>query len=56
MQNFFLPCLFVLLFSGSCTSLVEKAGRALDGSATENKPVRMYRAEKKEDAAADMEL
>ena len=49
-------CLFVLLFAGSCTSMVEKTGRALDGSAAEVKRVAMYRGAKKDGAAAGMEL
>jgi len=46
----------VLLFAGSCVSMMEKAGRTLDGSASEEKRVTVYRAEKKENVAADMEL
>ena len=51
-----LICFTVFLFAGSCVSMVEKAGRALDGSAKEEKRLTVYRAEKKEGAAADMEL
>ena len=51
-----LLCFAVLLFAESCVSMMEKAGRTLDGSASEEKRVAMYRAEKKEGTAAEIEL
>jgi len=49
-------CFIVLLFTGSCVSMMEKTGRVLDGSEAEEKIVTLYRAAKKEGAVADMEL
>jgi len=44
---------FVLLFGG-CVSVMEKAGRKIDGSASAEKKVSVYRANKKDGAAEDM--
>ena len=52
----FPACFFVLLLAGSCTSMVEKAGRTLDGSASEDRRIAVYRAKTKEGADADAEL
>ena len=52
LHNNVLIYLFLLLFSGSCVSIVEKAGKALDGSAGENRKIAVY----KEGATANMEL
>jgi len=45
--------IFVLLFSG-CISVMEKAGRTIDGSASAEKKVSVYRADKKKGAAEDI--
>gem|GEM_PF-754972 len=49
-------CFAVLLFAGSCVSMVEKAGKTLDGSAADEMRVAVYRTEQKKGAAAGMEL
>jgi hypothetical protein len=48
-------CIIALIFCG-CTSLIDKAGRAADGSAFSEKKTARYRAVKKEGAAADIEI
>jgi uncharacterized protein YceK len=55
MKKFFVIFVFILLFSG-CTSVMEKAGRKLDGSAAAEKKVSLYRASKKDGADEDMEV
>jgi hypothetical protein len=49
-------CGIASLLFGGCTSLVEKTGRALDGSAFTGKKTAVYRAAKKEGSTADMEV
>jgi hypothetical protein len=45
-----------LLLCGGCVSLMEKTGQALDGSAFAEKTVAVYRARRKDGAAADMAI
>ena len=51
-----LSCGLTLLLLGSCVSLVEKAGQALDGSAFAEKKIAVYSASKKDGASVDMEV
>jgi len=51
---FLFVCFVALLFDGSCTSLAEKAGRRLDGSASANKKIAVYREEKKGGAGIEL--
>jgi hypothetical protein len=53
MKKYCFLVVFVLLFCG-CISVMEKAGRAIDGSASSEKKVSVYRAFKKKGAAEDM--
>jgi hypothetical protein len=45
----------IILFAG-CVSVAEKTGRVLDGSAKKKKRTALYRAEKKEGSAADIDI
>jgi hypothetical protein len=49
----FILFIFVLMFCG-CISVMEKAGRAIDGSASAEKKVSVYRASKKNGGNEDM--
>jgi len=51
----FILLIFVLISAG-CASVMEKAGRTLDGSASNEKTVSVYRASKKNGAVEDMAL
>jgi hypothetical protein len=53
MKKYVFLVIFVLLFGG-CISVMEKAGRAIDGSASSEKKVSVYRAYKKKGAAEDI--
>jgi len=53
MKKYGFLVIFVLLFGG-CVSVMEKAGRAFDGSASAEKKVSVYRADKKKGSAEDM--
>jgi len=53
MKKYGFLVIFVLLFCG-CISVMEKAGRTIDGSASSEKKVSVYRAYKKKGAAEDM--
>ena len=46
----------LLLLCTSCVSMAEKAGRTLDGSASEEKSLAVYRSAIKKSTAADMEI
>ncbi|MDR2478678.1 MAG: hypothetical protein LBD48_05120 [Treponema sp.] len=52
----FLAAVMGAAYLSGCLSLVEKTGRALDGSAFAEKQTAVYRAANKESAAADMAL
>ena len=56
LQFVFFACFAALLFDGGCVSMVESAGRRLDGSASADKIITVYRAEKKKGAVRDMEI
>ena len=49
-------CIAVIILFAGCVSVVEKAGRVLDGSAFTEKRTALYRAEKKEGSAADIDI
>jgi len=51
-KTFFL--LIVVLMLGDCTSVIEKAGRTIDGSASAEKKVSVYRASKKNGGTEDI--
>ena len=53
MKKYGFLVIFILLFSG-CISVMEKAGRVIDGSASSEKKVSVYRANKLKGAAEDM--
>jgi hypothetical protein len=53
MKKYCLLVIFILLFCG-CISVMEKAGRTIDGSASSEKKVSVYRAYKKKGSAEDM--
>jgi hypothetical protein len=53
MKKYALLTIFVLLFAG-CISVMEKAGRTIDGSASSEKKVSVYRAYKTKGAVEDM--
>jgi len=55
-KTVFVIWLVTLVFGGSCVSMVEKAGRTLDGSAFVDKKITVYRARVKKGAAADMKI
>jgi len=53
MKKYGFLVIFILLFGG-CISVMEKAGRTIDGSASSEKKVSVYRADKKKGTAEDM--
>jgi hypothetical protein len=53
MKKYVFLAIFVLLFAG-CISVMEKAGRTIDGSAASEKKVSVYRASKKKGEAEDI--